>query len=145
MPYAAKTDIDPINTRADIERLLAKHGADRFAYFTEPGQAVIVFEMKPKDDSHEMRRLKFSLPMPDPNVRGSQQKARGRWRLLLLCVKAKLEAVDGGVETFEDAFMAHVVMPDGKTVGEHIRPTIAAAYKSGKMLPLLPGPGSPNL
>lgn len=36
--------------------------------------------------------------------------------------------------------MAHIVMPDGKTVSEHARPMIASAYESGRMTPLLPGP-----
>jgi len=36
--------------------------------------------------------------------------------------------------------MAHVVMPDGQTVAEHVKPRIAAAYDSGIMQPLLPPP-----
>jgi hypothetical protein len=59
---------------------------------------------------------------------------------LALVIKAKLEAVASGITTFEDEFMAHIMMPDGLTVGKHIKPTIAAAYASGKMIPLLPAP-----
>jgi hypothetical protein len=57
---------------------------------------------------------------------------------LLLAVKAKLVAVDDGIETFEEAFMAHVVMPDGRSVGDHIKPRIASAYREHQMVPLLP-------
>jgi hypothetical protein len=60
---------------------------------------------------------------------------------LALVIKAKLEAVDSGITTFEDEFLAHIVMPDGQTVASHIKPGIAAAYESGTMTPLLPPPG----
>lgn len=33
-------------------------------------------------------------------------------------------------------------MPDGKTVASHIKSSIAAAYESGSMQPLLPPPGA---
>ena len=58
---------------------------------------------------------------------------------LALVVKAKLEAVQSGIVGFEDEFMAHIVMPDGKTVAEHARPLIASAYETGKVPALLPG------
>lgn len=35
--------------------------------------------------------------------------------------------------------MAHIVMPDGKTVSEHATPMITAAYEGGKVRALLPG------
>lgn len=137
MPYAAKTRIDPMTTQFDIQRLLKKYGADRFAYFTEPSNAVIVFEAQD-------RRLKFSLPLPDGSKANHEQKTRGLWRSLLLCIKAKLEGVAVGIETFEEAFLAHVVMPDGKTVGEHVLPTVSHAYKTGLMSsqPMLPPPSN---
>ena len=33
--------------------------------------------------------------------------------------------------------MAHIVLPDGKTVGQLMRPQIITAYDTGKMPPLL--------
>jgi hypothetical protein len=49
--------------------------------------------------------------------------------------------VEAKIETFEEAFLAHVVLPDGKTVGEHALPAVAAIYKGGQLTPLLPKPG----
>jgi hypothetical protein len=46
--------------------------------------------------------------------------------LPVLAVKAKLISVADGIETFEEAFMAHVVMPDGRTVAETITPAKGA-------------------
>jgi hypothetical protein len=63
---------------------------------------------------------------------------------LLLCIKAKLESVEAKIETFEEAFLAHVVLPDGETVGEHALPAVAAIYKGGQLRPLLPAPGASN-
>lgn len=57
---------------------------------------------------------------------------------LALVIKAKLEAIESDISTFDDEFLAHIVMPDGKTVGEITREKVALAYSSGTMQPLLP-------
>jgi hypothetical protein len=131
MTYAAHTKVPVDRTKIEIERTLARYGADRFAYFAEGGKAIIVFE------AHD-RRLRFDLPLPEGDSAKDQQARRQRWRALLLCIKAKLESVEAKIESFEEAFLAHVVLPDGKTVGEHALPTVAAIYRGEKMLPLLP-------
>src|SRR5262249_43854026 len=113
---------------------------------------MILFECKD-------RRVMFELPLPgqDENrflrdghgkLRTAQrcheawqQACRQRWRALALVIKAKLEAVESGITTFEDEFLAHIVMPDGKRVADHVKPTIARVYEGGQMLPLLPPPG----
>ncbi|WP_210205670.1 hypothetical protein [Pseudaminobacter salicylatoxidans] len=69
-----------------------------------------------------------------------EQACRSRWRALYLCIKAKLESIDSGIETFEDAFLAHIQMPDGHSVSEHVLPRIAAAYAGEPLQPLLPAP-----
>lgn len=133
MSYAVKTKVPVDRTKAEIEQTLARYGADRFAYFVDATKAVIVFE------AHE-RRLRFDLPLAEGANERAQQMRRAAWRALLLCIKAKLEAVASKIETFEEAFLAHVVMPDGKTVYEHIAPRLAQIAGGGEMQPLLPGP-----
>ncbi|MCF7821873.1 MAG: hypothetical protein K9M17_05480 [Mariprofundaceae bacterium] len=64
---------------------------------------------------------------------------RQAWRALNLVVKAKLEAVESGITTFEDEFLAHIMLPDGSTVGHLMRPQLEAAYDSGSMPKGLPG------
>jgi len=51
-------------------------------------------------------------------------------------VKAKLEAVDSGITTFEAEFLAHFVIPGGGTFGEYAIPQIEEVSKTGQM-PLL--------
>ena len=133
MTFAEKTKVPVDRTRAEIEKTLARYGASRFAYFTEQNRAIIIFEA-------HFRRLRFDLPLPDGTSEKDRQKCRQKWRALLLAVKSKLEAVESHIETFEEAFLSHIVMPDGLTVAQHARPQIEAAYKGEPMQSLLPAP-----
>lgn len=135
MAFAAYTKISVDQTRNDVERMLKKYGASKFAYYTEPDRAVIVFEANE-------RRMRFDLPLPAGESDKEERVKREKWRALLLCIKAKLESIASKIETFEEAFLAHVVMPDGRTVAEHTRPRIASAYESGEVQALLPPPKS---
>ena len=149
MRYAQRTLVSSDRSKTEIERLLTRYGATSFASGWQNDQAVIQFHMCD-------RRVKFVLPLPsrhekqfthsargarqpDKSYRLWEQSTRQRWRALALVVKAKLEAVEAQIASFENEFMAHIVLPDGKTVAEHAVPMIAAAYKSGKVQALLPG------
>lgn len=153
--FAQDTDVPVEKTRIELERLLQVYKAKATGFFNSPDGAAVVFEMNE-------RRILFRMRLPDPTAKeftegrvnqtkairpASEAVARGRWeracrrrwRALLLSIKAKLVSVDEGIETFEDAFLAHVVMPDGSTVGDNVRSSIASAYKTNRMTPLLPG------
>lgn len=151
MRYAERTEVSSEKSKAEIERLLTRYGATSFASGWQGDQAVIQFVM-------QERRVKFVLPLPDRSGkafthtpgRGNrrseaetykawEQATRQRWRALALVVKAKLEAVETRITTFDDEFMAHIVMPDGKTVSEHALPMIQSAYAGRKITALLPG------
>lgn len=135
--YAAKTTVSIEKTRVEIERMLTKYGASKMATFVEITQAIVIFEAKD-------RRVKFVLPLPHkhPSPSRLEQLRRTSWRALFLCIKAKLESVSSGIETFEEAFLSHVMTVDGQTVYDHVKEPIALSYKTGNMLPLLPGPSS---
>lgn len=137
MTFASKTKVPVDQPRIEIERTLSRYGAKSFAYFTEDGRAIIVFEASD-------RRIRFDLPLPKGESDKENQARRQKWRALLLCIKAKLESVDSKIETFEEAFLAHVVLPDGLTMGQHARPAIEQAYKTGAMTPLLPALTGPK-
>lgn len=133
MTYAADTVVSPEKTRGHIERELRRYGATSFAYGTEIGRAMVGFQTKD-------RRVRFVLPLVPPQrctPKQAEQFERSRWRALLLSIKAKLEAVESGIETFDEAFMPHIVMPNGQTMAEHSLPYIKEAYSTGKMPPLL--------
>ena len=146
--YAKNTNVSSELSRIEIERVLIKYGADNFAYATSNGRALIAFTMSGK-------QIKFVLPMPkreeysktatgrtrteNSQIEAWEQACRQRWRALKLVIQAKLEAVESGISVFEDEFMSNIVLPDGRTVGEFMKPQIEETYIHGTMPPLLPG------
>lgn len=119
--YAAKTTVPVARSRDEIERVLSRYGADAFAYGWDTGRSVISFR------AHG-RFIRFAMDVPP-----EPQEERQRWRALLLVIKAKLEAVESGITTFEEEFLAHVVLPDNRTVGDWLSPQIEQAYDDGQM------------
>lgn len=135
--YAEGTQVPIERSKAEVEKILVRFGADQFASGWMDKRAVISFRM---NDRH----IKISMPLlpSDKSMTASSQETAARenrrcWRSMVLYVKAKLESVQSGIVSFETAFMAHVVLPGGATVGEAIIPQIENAYKTGKMPPLL--------
>lgn len=151
--YAENTSVPSDRSRGEIERTLTRYGATAFAYGWSGSTASIMFEIH---TDRGVRRVRFNLPMPDRSARefthtpgrgvrrsatgaadAYDQAVRQRWRALALVIKAKLEAVAAGITTIEDEFLAHVVLPDGSTVGEWASPQLAIAYEQGEMPPML--------
>lgn len=146
--YAASTNVSSDKSKAEIEKTLRRYGATGFMYGWSGDFAVIAFEACG-------RHIKFQLPMPDINsdeirltetgrerAAGSlagvyEQATRQRWRALALVIKAKLEAVEAGITLFEEEFLAHIMLPGGKTVGSLMLPQVQTAYETGTMPPLL--------
>jgi hypothetical protein len=67
-----------------------------------------------------------------------EQACRQRWRALNLVVKAKLEAVESGIATFEDEFLAYTMLPGGATVGQWLTPQLDEVYRRGDLSSVLP-------
>jgi hypothetical protein len=131
--FAARTKVSAEKSKMEIERLLSKHGATSFGSGWTGDGATVVFEMK-------ARRLRFELPLPKDK---NEHETRRRWRCLVLVIKAKLEAVAGGIVEFETEFLAHIVIPgSGETIGTWVGPQIAEAYDRGTRMPPLLGAGS---
>jgi hypothetical protein len=155
--YAEKTEVPADRSRNEIERTLTRYGAQEFHYGWRDGGKLATIGFRANG-----KLIRFELPLPDPNdpefVTTSQgrprsttaaraaweQASRQRWRALALAVKAKLEAVAAGIATFEEEFLAYILMPDGQSVGDHAIPALLAAYETGKMQRLLPAAGSPS-
>lgn len=149
--YASDTSVSVSRSKAEIEAILERYGASQFMSGWDASQAVIGFTMPVGE---EVRQVRFLLPMPDKldrrfthhskgertsdaALKAWEQACRQRWRALALVIKAKLEAVSAGISVFEDEFLANIVMHDGRTVSQHVRPTIARVYQ-GNIQPLLP-------
>lgn len=149
MAYAENTSVPVEKSRAEIERLLSKHKCTKFMAGVdhEMHRATVQFQ------AHN-RIVKFDIRLPDAKdpkyrrIKGSylernaagvakvvEQEERTRWRALLLVIKAKLEAVESNIATFEDEFLAHVLLPNQQTVAQYIGPTVAQIYETGRMPP----------
>jgi len=147
--YAEKTSVPVEKSKAEIEKMLNRYGATSFMYGNKKQggeyRALIAFEINSK-------QVRFMLPLPsqdDPEfqttpggrrkrnveamLRAWEQACRQRWRALALVIKAKLEAVDTGITTFEEEFLAHILLPNNQTVGDSMIPMIEQAYTDGKM------------
>lgn len=152
--YAENTRVPVSRTKAAIEDMLTKEGAIRTGITTEPERVTVMFQMKD-------RLIRFQMPIPartemrfthvDKYRKRAQNAAdllydqhmRSLWRSLLLSIKAKFVSIENGVETFDTAFLAHIVVssPDGhKTVGQLALPQVAQTY-SAPNSPLALPPG----
>lgn len=150
MKYASHTLVSTEQSKGEIERMLVRYGAGQFISGWQGNKAAIGFEANG-------RKIRFELPVPDKNDKALyltptgrqkrmdeakaykiwEQACRQRWRALALVVKAKLEAVECGITTFEEEFYAHIIMPGGKTIYQMTKQNVAVAYESGKSVPLL--------
>jgi hypothetical protein len=151
MAYAEKTSVPVERSRSEIERILTRYGAVRFGSMTEPDKATIYFEVKG-------RQVQIPIAMPDPGDKRFTHDARStyrrvsdtkrdqrveaerrrRWRVLVITVKAMLEAVESKLLTFDQAFLAHIVIPGrAMTLGEAITPKLDALYSGVMSLPAL--------
>jgi hypothetical protein len=147
--YAANTEVSSYKSREEIERTLAKYGAQEFAYGTTQGKALIGFTLRD-------RQIRFVLQLPDRHSqeftltpakrfkrtveeadKAYEQAVRAHWRSLKIVILAKLEAVERGIVTFEQEFGMHMVLPGGVSVAEMITPAIERAYDEGGPEPLL--------
>jgi hypothetical protein len=147
--FAIQTSVDPEQTLSEIKRTLKRYEATNLTTVEAETAIFIMFEMR-------NRRVKFVVPLPEKShsdfkqgasnqygKKGSfnqtlyEQAIRTRWRSLLLVIKAKLESLDAGIETFEEAFMAQILLPNGQTMSEWATPQIATAYDTGGMPKLL--------
>lgn len=148
--YASDTNVSSEKSRGEIERTLSRYGAKSFMYGYDDTHAVIQFDTQD-------RRVRFVLPMPSRNARefthtpsrgtrrspaqaaeAYEKAVRQRWRALALVIKAKLEAIESGISSFDVEFLGQLVLPDGRTVADDVVPKIVDAYENHRMPALLP-------
>lgn len=151
--YASDTSVSSEKSRGEIERTLSRYGAKSFMYGYDDSHAMIQFATND-------RQVRFVLPMPDRNARefthtpsrgtprspaqaaeSYEQAVRQRWRALNLVIKAKLEAIESGISTFDVEFLGQLVLPDGRTVADEVVPKVVDAYETHQFPSLLPAYG----
>lgn len=115
----------------------------------EGGASAVQFEEVWGDESsltvrfvwHEMTcRFKATPLPPIKNTRSGwrispEQRERQAWRGMAWYITSMVKAASFGLFTFEDIFMSFFESPDGRTIGEALRPQL----ESGRLM-LEPGP-----
>lgn len=166
MAYATTTTVSIEKSKGEIEAVLRKYGATKFASGWDDATATILFDIPmSKDAPDDIRRIQFTLPLPIRSDRkythrydersrthkartpiqaesAWEQACRSSWRSLLLVIKAMLEAVESGIVAFDVAFLPYTVLPSGRTVAETIIPEVESAYSGGLDRPITLALGS---
>ena len=140
--YAKDTSVPMDRSKAEIERTLSRYGADQFIYGWDKNCAIIGFR-------YVRYSVKIRLPLPSMEemkltatgkertnsaiMQAMEQEKRRRWRAMVLIIKAKLEAVETGIVSFEDEFLGYIMLPGGQTTGEWMKPQLEESYSTGKM------------
>lgn len=145
MAYATETEVPVERSRAQIEALLTRHGAEGYhtgwqaASGDDPGWDAVEFMWKGKVIRFRIPRPtakragkwqpwaldRYGMGLSGPRLqRAIDQRTRSQWRVLFLVIKAKLEAVEAGVAVFEEEFLSFIVTASGDTVGEILVPRL---------------------
>lgn len=149
--YAEGTTVSPDRSQAEILATLRRYGAQGFAFGEEDNRAFVGFRFS-------NRNVRFDLTLPaswtdrqfaldgagrirtDAAKKSAFEKEIARlWRCLALAIKAKLEVVESGIASFEEEFLAHIVLPNGGTVGQHVVPQLDGAHMPTSLLALAAG------
>lgn len=140
---AYETTTVPVErSQGDVRGLLIKHGAAKFAFAEESDDAGIRWAAvtfthaalvvrirvphKPIDEAALRKKVQRARSKDAASLRAEmdEQEARRIWRVMAWNLKARLESVEEGVETFAEAFLAHLVDPaTGRTVYDHLSDT----------------------
>jgi hypothetical protein len=109
--YAKNTKVPVSRSRDEIEGVLSKLGADAIAFMREATMAQIAFRLGGRH---------YVLRLDRKEGRNAEQLEREQWRQMLLLLKAKLVAIQTGITTAEEEFLAHAMLPTGQTLGAHL-------------------------
>lgn len=163
--YAEGTSVSVDQSRREVERTLERFGASTFGYAWDRREETWCFRCRAlatgeagaacRSAGHSTqkeireyamlsfrlkeRSIRLDVPMPTQREVGTKAnlevRTRERWRAIALIVKAKLQAVEAGVDSIETAFLANVVTGDGRTVGQILLPRMSEAVTAGRLLP----------
>jgi hypothetical protein len=135
-------------SQMEARRLLKRYGADATRITDAEGRSALEFRLADRlirftvaaPTAEECRHDSLGRWLPDRTVAQAQEREyRRRWRVLILRLKARLEAVTNEGVRVEEEFLANlVVRPDGATVADLLLPQIEEVYRTGQVPALMP-------
>ncbi len=149
--YASGTEVPVDRSEVELKRTLARYGADEIITGSSARHKVAMVQFRYKDLPLEIR-----IPLPDPDdakfaytpagkrersederLREWEKGCRQQWRILLLLIKAQLEAVENGLLKAHEAFLPFLLLPNGQTMGRALEPGLEKFLASGEVPKLL--------
>ncbi len=128
------TGVPAGQSQDQIRVLLRRHEAEGVQFSENWGAGRVGFVFitfrKAADGTKRPVAVRMEVPLvADPrdwvrlkgDERRRDQRVRQMWRALFYYLKSQLEAVEFGLRSFEDAFLADIVTADGRVIGDHIR------------------------
>lgn len=139
--YAEGTAVPVSRSRDEVYRILERYGAKEHLVGGDESRITVGFRLKG-------RLIQVDRPLPSvrsfPSKAGYDREVRRQWRVLILVIKGRMELIDDGAESVEQAFAAYLMLPDGSTAGARIGAYVDRAYETGQM-PESILPGVPTL
>lgn len=126
--YAEDTSVPVSRSQQHVRDMLKRIDADMFMFGDDSERILIAFRA-------QGRQVKIELPKPDDTPQGE----RMIWRQLLLLVTARVTEIQNEISDFDTAFMPHIMLSDGRVLGERARMAIHESYTTGQIPALLPG------
>lgn len=144
------TTVSAHQSKAEIRDLLLRYGAEQFGIIEEHGRARVGFVA-------QGRLVRLDVRLPDRRepswtkagkllARGSpaalslhDQEERRLWRAVRAWIYAQLEAVESGIKTFAEVFLADTILPDGSRFADWAEPQVEQEIAAGRMPRLLGG------
>lgn len=116
MPYEG-TKVSIGQTQTTIRKMLLDFGVERVGFAEEFGARASVGVEFVFDNT----LVRVTCPVDESD------DARRVWRVVYWSLKSRFEAIDTGLEVFEQAFLAHVVNPaTNRTIYDELRPAFDA-------------------
>jgi hypothetical protein len=149
MRYASNTQVSADRSISEIKKTVTRYGAENFIFAETPLKGIVGFTMAGRSI-----RISIKLPPIEDYVTTPQGRARHpavaaelrekgtrqMWRCLALVVKAKLEAVDSGISSVDDEFLAFIMVDGHTTVGDALKTRMSERFfgkNAPQLLPML--------
>jgi hypothetical protein len=120
------TEVGVSKSQDGIRKMIYSHKGTGVMLLSQPPREGFEAMVTIEKLAYHLRIMATCRSGPKPGYKftqsGIEQEERRVWRVLYWHLKAMLEAADSGVIDIRDVIMPYVVMRDGRTLSEHIKP-----------------------
>ncbi len=152
--YAKGTRVSTDRSKAEVERTIARYGGDDIVTGRSSRKAEAFVQFRYANLPLEIR-IRLPNPLDDrfwrtPAGRRRRNKVqaatlwekecRQQWRVLVLLIKANLEAVENGLLKAQEVFLPWLMGPRGKSLARELEEHVERWLETGDMPKMLPFP-----